>query len=57
MPGGAEVPVYAPFRAKIPADTTAAIFWLKNRRRKDWQDVNKTEHSFSEDMSEWLGNR
>jgi hypothetical protein len=57
MPSGAENPVYAPFRAKVAPDVTAAIFWLKNRRRGEWQDVNKTEHGFSEDMSEWLGNR
>lgn len=25
-----------------PADTTAAIFWLKNRRKADWRD--KQEH-------------
>ena len=24
-------------------DTTAAIFWLKNRRREEWRDVNKHE--------------
>lgn len=28
----------------IPPDTTAAIFWLKNRRAKDWRDVHKHEH-------------
>ena len=28
----------------IPADTTAMIFWLKNRRSKDWRDVHKIEH-------------
>lgn len=39
MPGGAAAPVYAPFRAKIAPDTTAAIFWLKNRRSQDWRDV------------------
>lgn len=38
MPGGATEPVYAPFRAKIAPDTTAAIFWLKNRRGNDWRD-------------------
>jgi hypothetical protein len=32
MPSGAENPVYAPFRAKVAPDVTAAIFWLKNRR-------------------------
>lgn len=45
MPGGASEPVYAPFRAKIAPDTTAAIFWLKNRRGKDWRDKVETEHS------------
>ncbi len=28
----------------IPADTTAAIFWLKNRRQQQWRDVHKHEH-------------
>src|SRR5690348_14981726 len=27
MPANAEKPVYAPFRAKVAPDTTAAIFW------------------------------
>lgn len=26
-----------------PSDTTAAIFWLKNRRRQDWRDVHQVE--------------
>lgn len=43
MPGGAENPVYAPFRAKIAPDVTAAIFWLKNRRSEVWRDVKATE--------------
>lgn len=45
MPAGAEQPVYAPFRAKIAPDTTAAIFWLKNRRRAEWRDKHDIEHS------------
>ncbi len=45
MPAGAEEPVYAPFRAKIPPDTTAAIFWLKNRRPNDWRE--KQEHALT----------
>ena len=28
----------------IPADTTAMIFWLKNRRAQQWRDVHKHEH-------------
>ena len=43
MPAGAEAPVYAPFRAKLPPDTTAAIFWLKNRRKEQWQDSSSRE--------------
>jgi hypothetical protein len=29
----------------VPADTTAAIFWLKNRRKDDWRDRKEVEHS------------
>lgn len=28
-----------------PADTTAAIFWLKNRRKAEWRDKQEVEHS------------
>lgn len=45
MPANAEAPVYAPFRAKIAPDTTAAIFWLKNRRSQEWRDKTATELS------------
>ena len=45
MPGGATEPVYAPFTAKIAPDTTAAIFWLKNRRSQDWRDKREVEYS------------
>lgn len=43
MPAGAAKPVYAPYREHVPPDTTAGIFWLKNRRGKDWRD--KVEHA------------
>lgn len=43
MPAGAENPVYAPYTAKIAPDTTAAIFWLKNRRKDEWRDVKASE--------------
>lgn len=33
-----------PVRKAIPADTTAAIFWLKNRRSQEWREVSKVEH-------------
>lgn len=38
MPGGAQEPVYAPYREHVPPDTGAMIFWLKNRRRGEWRD-------------------
>lgn len=28
-----------------PPDSTAAIFWLKNRRPKEWRDKQEVEHS------------
>lgn len=28
----------------IPPDTTAMIFWLKNRRKDQWRDIQKHEH-------------
>jgi hypothetical protein len=43
MPAGAEAPVYAPFTAKVAPDTTAAIFWLKNRQPDQWRDVTRAE--------------
>lgn len=57
MPSGAEEPVYAPFREKVAPDTTAAIFWLKNRRSQDWRDKTVVEHDLPEDMAKWLGER
>lgn len=45
MPAGADAPVYAPYTAKIAPDTTAAIFWLKNRRPEQWRDKQTTEHT------------
>lgn len=44
MPANAPGPVYAPYQEHVPPDTTAAIFWLKNRRAQDWRDVHKHEH-------------
>ena len=43
MPAQAETPVYAPFRAKVAPNVTAAIFWLKNRKRGEWRDKVETE--------------
>lgn len=45
MPANAPAPVYAPFRERVQPDTTACIFWLKNRRPDLWRDKVITEHS------------
>jgi len=29
----------------VVADTTAQIFWLKNRHKEEWADVKQTQHS------------
>jgi hypothetical protein len=44
MPAGAKKPVYAPYREHVPPDTTAAIFWLKNRDPARWRDAWQLEH-------------
>lgn len=38
MPAGASEPVYAKYIENVPPDTTAQIFWLKNRRPDLWRD-------------------
>jgi DNA-binding XRE family transcriptional regulator len=35
--------VQTPTRKYYPPDTTAAIFWLKNRRGQDWRDVKEVK--------------
>lgn len=36
-------PVIVPFVEHVPPDTTACIFWLKNRKPKEWRD--RIEHT------------
>lgn len=38
-------PVIVPYREKVAPDTTACIFWLKNRQRDQWRDKQEVEHS------------
>lgn len=45
MPGGADKPVYAPFRAKVAADVGAAKLWLTNRRGDKWREISRQEHT------------
>lgn len=37
--------VQTPIRKFYPPDTTAAIFWLKNRKPAEWRDKTDVEHS------------
>lgn len=43
MPANASAPVYAPYREHVAPDTTACIFWLKNRQAQAWRE--KIEHT------------
>ena len=43
MPANAAAPVYAEYREHVPPDTTAAIFWLKNRKPEEWRDRQQHE--------------
>lgn len=38
-------PVIVPYREHFAPDTTAAIFWLKNRRPTEWRDRHVQEHT------------
>lgn len=33
------------YRRAVGGDTTAAIFWLKNRRKDQWRDKQEVEHT------------
>lgn len=45
--------VRTPIREHVPPDTTACIFWLKNRRPDLWRDKREIEHSNrTSDMSD-----
>ena len=37
--------IQTPIRKYYPPDTTAGIFWLKNRKPSDWRDKQDVEHS------------
>ena len=40
--------VRAETKKHYPPDTTAAIFWLKNRKPEDWRDKREHEHTGSD---------
>ena len=37
--------ISTPIKKHYPPDTTAAIFWLKNRQKANWRDKSEVEHS------------
>jgi hypothetical protein len=45
-----------PFREYIPPDTTAAIFWLKNRRKDEWRDKSEVDLKLAEELASKLSN-
>ena len=44
-------PVVVPYRENVQPDTVAAIFWLKNRRSKDWKDRQHHDHEHTVTLS------
>ena len=43
-----------PLTKHYPPDSTAAIFWLKNRRPDQWRDRHDVEHSGKVSLGEFL---
>ena len=54
MPAGAGNPVYAPYVEEVTPDTTAAIFWLKNRKPAEWRDKVDHSHATSDATGEFI---
>lgn len=51
LPKDADEPVYAPYVEHVPPDTTAMIFWLKNRRKAEWRDRQDVEHGVTDTLA------
>lgn len=54
MPANAEAPVYAPYRAMVPPDTKAAVFWLTNRQPEKYRLRQTVEHDVTGSLAEDL---
>lgn len=54
MPAGADKPVIADYVEKIAPDTTACIFWLKNRKSHEWRDKSEVAHSLDDNLASRL---
>lgn len=48
-----------PFVEHFPPDTTAAIFWLKNRKPAEWRDKTDVSHTHEagDVLGSWLNGR
>jgi len=46
--------IKTPIVKHYPPDTTAAIFWLKNRKPKDWRDKQEVELNVNGSLAERL---
>lgn len=54
QPDGEVVETERTVERELPPDTTAAIFWLKNRKPKDWRDKQEVELSGNIGLTEAL---
>jgi len=43
--GVGSMPQVVRYRERVAPDTTACIFWLKNRKKDEWRDKQELEHS------------
>lgn len=50
-------PLIVPTIKHYPPDTTAAIFWLKNRKPAEWRDKQELDLNVSDDIAEMLDAR
>ena len=46
--GADEKVVQSLYNTALEGNTTAQIFWLKNRRRKDWREKQEIDHQSSD---------
>ena len=43
LPAGTDKPIIVPYVEYVPPDTTAATFWLKNRKPAEWREKTPGE--------------
>lgn len=53
-PDGTVIETERTVERELPPDTTAGIFWLKNRKPKDWRDKQEVELSGNVGMTDAL---